>query len=153
MIRRLLAGATSAALATLAVGVFAFPASAAAKPNPCKVLKNSEIASALGGATVGAGAKGFSSAVSDSCDYPVTVPGGQPQTFTVHVMTTGAQVAYDGLKAPAFGYVPIAGLAKSLWSAKTSTVDVLQGKVLVGVQGQFPQDQLVALAKIARKRV
>ncbi len=141
----------------------AAPAGAAAT-NPCKVLKKSEIQQAFGG-TVGSGRKGLSTPVSAQCEFSVSANGDRPDgTVIVHVMTTGAKPAYDGLKKVS-GYVPIDGVPNSLYAEKLQVVDLLKGDVLVGVQGGFTitdplpihsyddKAQLTQLAQLAVKRV
>jgi hypothetical protein len=156
-----------AGLVALVVTTFATvatPAGAASSINPCKVLKKSEIAGAFGG-TVGSGKKGLSTPVSSQCEYQVSANGDRPNgTVIVHVMTTGAKAAYDGLKKTSL-YVPIEGVPNSLWADKTHVVDILKGNVLVGVQGNFlitsplpvhfydAKTQLTDLAQTGAKRV
>lgn len=156
-----------AGLAALVVTTFATaasPAGAASSINPCKVLKQSEIQTAFGG-TVATGKKGLSTPVSSQCEYQVSANGDRPNgTVIVHVMTTGAKAAYTGLKKTSLS-VPIDGVPNSLWADKTHVVDILQGNVLVGVQGNFlitnplplhdydAKTQLTGLAQTAAKRV
>jgi hypothetical protein len=136
----------------------------AATTNPCKILKKSEIQSAFGG-TVSSGKKGLTTPVSTQCEYQVTADGDRPDgTVIVHVMTTGAKPAYDGLKKTSL-YVPIDGVPNSLWADKTHVVDILKGSVLLGVQGNFlisdplpihfydAKTQLTQLAQTGAKRV
>jgi hypothetical protein len=159
--------AVIAGLFVLAVTTFATvagPAGAASSINPCKVLKRSEIQTAFGG-TVSTGKKGLSTPVSAQCEYQVSANGDRPNgTVIVHVMTTGAKAAYDGLKKTSL-YVPIEGVPNSLWAEKTHVVDILKGNVLVGVQGNFlitnplpihfydAKTQLTDLAQLGAKRV
>jgi hypothetical protein len=163
MIRRALAVTT---LATAALGVFALPGHAASGPNPCKLLKTSEISQQFGNATVSPGKKGLSTAISQQCEFEVAASGEMPDgTVIVHVLTLRGKAAYDGLKKPDTGYVPVVGLPNSLWAEKVSTVDVLKGGTLVGVQSLFTKAdslpitqvdtkaQSVALVKVAAKRL
>jgi len=153
-------------LATVgAVGVvFVAAPAGAATTNPCKVLKKSEIQQAFGG-TVSSGKKGISTPVSAQCEFNVGANGDRPDgTVTVHVMTTGAKLAYTGLKKTS-AYVPIDGVPNSLYAEKLHVVDILQGNTLVGVQGGFvittplpihfydDKTQLTDLAQTAAKRV
>jgi hypothetical protein len=125
-----------AMLATVTFASTAPPASAATK-NPCKVLKRSEIQQAFG-AAVSSGKHGVSTAVSKQCEYNVAATGDRPSgTVVVHVMTTGAKPAYKGLKKKADTYAPLEGVPDALWSEKLHVVNVLKGKVLLGVQGGF----------------
>jgi hypothetical protein len=111
-------------------------AAGAADLDPCKVLKKKEIAGAFGG-TVSSGKQGVGTAVSKQCEFTVSAAGDRPTgSVIVHVMTTGAKAAYDGLKKSS-NYEPIDGVPKSLWSDTTHVVDILQGGVLLGVQGNF----------------
>ena len=159
------------ALAALAVaacgaaGVVLGAAPAGAAPtNPCKMLKKSEIQQAFGG-TVSSGRKGIGTPVSAQCEFEVGANGARPAgTLTVHVMTTGAKAAYTGLKKTS-QYVSIAGVPNALYAEKVHVVDVLQGDVLVGVQGGFvitdplpihffdDKTHLTDLAQIAARRV
>ena len=163
MIRRVLA---IAVLATATLGVLAAPGHAASKPDPCKLLKTSEISQQFGGATVSAGVKGLATPVSQSCKFTVAAAGDTPAgDVTVRVMTTGGKAAYNGLKKLNAGYVPVAGLANSLWNDKTEALSVLKGGTLVTVQPIFTsadtlpihtvdtQAQAIALVKLAAKRV
>jgi hypothetical protein len=153
MIRRL---SLVACVASLVLGVFALPGGAATK-DPCKVLTKSEITKAFG-ATVGNPKKGPGTAVSASCKWTLTGGVNGSGTLIVHVMTTGANAAYTGLKKLP-NYAPVAGYPKSLWNESFSVVDVLKGSVLMGVQAGFPdntadiQPQLVSLSKTGVKRV
>ena len=161
MLAAVLTLGASAAVAGAVAG--AAPAGAATA-NPCKVLKKSEIQQAFGG-TVGTGKKGLSTPVSAQCEFSVSANGDRPDgTVIVHLMTTGAKPAYNGLKKVT-GYVPIDGVPNSLYAEKLQVVDLLKGDVLVGVQGGFtvtdplpihPYDdkaQLTQLAQLAAKRV
>jgi hypothetical protein len=156
-----LVGMLALTAATIAVG--AAPA-AAATTNPCKVLKKSEIQSAFGG-TVSTGKKGLSTAVSAQCEYQLTADGDRPEgTVIIHMMTTGGKAAYNGLKKTAT-YEPIDGVPNSLWAEKLHVVNLLDGSVLLGVQGNFlisdplpihfydAKTQLTDLAQIGAKRV
>ena len=154
-------------LATVAVavlGTFAAPAGAAT-PNPCKVLKKSEIQSAFGG-TVSSGKKGLTTAVTTQCEYNVSADGERPDgTVVVHVMFKNGKIAYKGLKKESSAYVPVDGVANSLYNEKSQVVNILKGDVLVGVQGVFlitdplpihrydDKTQLTELAKIGVTRI
>jgi len=151
------------ALFLLALAVPATPAGAATT-NPCKVLKKSEIQHAFG-STVSTGKKGLSTPVSAQCEFKVGANGERPAgTVVVHVMTTGAKAAYNGLKKTAV-YEPIEGVANSLWAQKLDVVNILKGDVLLGVQGGFlitdplpihsydDKSQLTDLAQMGIKRV
>jgi hypothetical protein len=162
------AGVFAGAVAMAATALGAFGASAtpagAAATNPCKVLKQSEIQKAFGG-TVSTGKKGLSTPVSSQCEFTVGANGDRPAgTVTVHVMTTGAKAAYDGLKKISV-YAPIDGVANSLYSDSLHVVNILKGDTLVGVQGPFTitdplpvhfyddKAQLTQLAQLGAKRV
>ncbi|MDQ1431609.1 MAG: hypothetical protein QOF40_2211 [Actinomycetota bacterium] len=143
-------------VASLILGVLAVPGTAATK-DPCKVLKQREIAKAFG-ATVGNPKQAGGTAVSADCQWTISGGTAGAGTLTVHVMTIGASPAYAGLQKVS-SYVPVAGYPKSLWAEALSVVEVLRGNVLLGVQGGFPdktsdiQAPLVRLSKIAVKRV
>jgi hypothetical protein len=162
MFRRVLA-TTTIALATLGAG--AVPAHAGSKPNPCKLLKRSEIAKRFGGATVSPGEAGLSTAVSKSCEFEVAESTDFPEgSVHVSVMTTGAKVACAHKKKSSFGYLPVAGMSNALWSDTTHALEALKGATLVTVQPLFlsaetlpikavdTQAQAVALLKLALKR-
>jgi hypothetical protein len=162
--RRLVVITALLALVVAMVGISAGPAAAAA-PNPCKVLKKSEIQSAFGG-TVGNPKKGLTTPVSTQCQYSVSADGDRPDgDVIVHVMTTGAKAAYNGLKKQSSLYVPIDGVPNSLYAEKLHVVNILKGNVFLGVQGNFlisdplpihfydAKTQLTDLAKIGIKRV
>ena len=86
-------------------------------------------------------------------------------TVIVHVMTTGAKIAYTGLKKQGTIYVPIDGVPNCLYAEKLHVVNLLKGDVLLGVQGEFvitdplpihfydDKTQLTDLAQIGVKRV
>ena len=164
MFRRVLATATLS-LATL--GVLVTPSAAASGPNPCKLLKTSEIAQQFGGATVSAGKAGIATVVSKRCEFDVAALADVPDgTVDVGVMTTGGKAAFVGhKKQPEFGYVPATGMSNALWSEKTHALEALKGSTLVTVQPLFTsvnplpvhqldtQAQAVALLKLALKRV
>jgi len=122
----------------LGLGVFAIPAGAATS-NPCKLLKQGEIFSALDG----------------------TVSSPQKGLATAHVTTVGGQAVYDGLKKQTAQFVAVPELRKSLYQKTTGALSVLQGGKYLTVQGVFiatsghtdVEPQLIELMKIARKRV
>ncbi|MFN8024960.1 MAG: hypothetical protein U0W40_00975 [Acidimicrobiia bacterium] len=163
MIRRVIA---TAAIATATLGVLAVPGHAASKPNPCKLLKTSEISEQFGGATVSAGKKGISTAVSTQCQFDVAATGDQPDgEVDVRVMTTGAKVAYNGLKNnKALGHVAVPEVSGALWADNTKAMSVLKGDTLITVQPLFTsanplpihqldtREQAIALIKLAQKR-
>jgi hypothetical protein len=152
------------ALVCATLGAFATPAGAATT-NPCKVLTKAQIQTAFGG-TVGAAKKGLSTPVSSQCEYTVAASGDRPDgTVIVHLMTTGAKIAYSGLKKQGTIFVPIDGVPNSLYSDKLHVVNLLKGNVLLGVQDNFvittplpihfydAKTQLTDLAQIGVKRV
>ena len=137
----------------------------AATTNPCKVLSKSQIQTAFGG-TVGNPEKGLTTPVSSQCEYSVTADGDRPEgTVIVHVMTTGGKAAYTGLKKQGTLYVPIDGVPNSLYAEKLHVVNILKGKVFLGVQGNFiitdplpihfydAKSQLTDLAQLGIKKV
>jgi hypothetical protein len=147
-----------------AVGVVGTPAGAATA-KACKVLKKVEIQAAFGG-TVSTARKGLGTSSSNQCQYEVSASGDRPQgTIVVHVMTTGAKAAFGGLEKRTSAYVPIDGVPNSLYAEKTHVVNILQGKVLLGVQGNFVvtdplpvhfydvESQLTGLAQIGAGRI
>ena len=156
--------AALAASTAVVVAAWAGPAGAAKPPNPCKVLKASEIFDAFVGATVASLEPGLKTLVSASCDFDVeagtTIPAG---TVSVSVMSVGAKPAYDGMKKMD-GFAAVPGIKSSVYQEATGALSVLDGDTLVTVQGVFLTDtlpiervdvldQLVPLSKIATKRV
>ncbi len=152
------------ALLSTLFAVGAGPGGAATK-NPCKVLTKGEIAKAFGG-TVGSAKKGLSTPVSTQCEYKLTASADRPDgTVIVHLMTTGANAAYTGLKKQGTIYVPLDGVPNSLYADKLHVVNILKGSVMLGVQGNFiitdplpihffdAKTQLTDLAQIGIKRV
>jgi hypothetical protein len=155
--------AALAALATTTCTVLAAPAGAAGK-NACKVLKRSEIQQAFGG-TVTSGRQGIGTPVSAQCEFQVSAYGDRPAgTVTVHVLTKGGKAA-DARLEKTGQYAPLDGVASSLYAENSHVVDVLQGDVLLGVQGGFvitdplpihfydDKTPLTGLARIGAKRV
>jgi hypothetical protein len=155
----------AALTATAFGGLGGLAPAGAAPPNPCKILKKSEIQSAFGG-TVSSGKKGLSTAVTTQCDFDVSPDGDRPAgTVTVHVMFKNGKIAYKGLKKETSQYQPIEGVPNSLWQETTHAAEVLVGDTLVGVQGGFlitdplpihsydDKAQLTKLVQTAAKRV
>lgn len=158
MIRRVIA---TAALTTATLGVLAVPGHAASKPNPCKLLKTSEISQQFGGATVSAGKKGLSTPISTQCDFDVAATADfSAGTVTVHVMSPRGKAAFKAMDG---AFQPVAGEKGVLYWDKTGSAEMLKGDTLVGVQGVFLGDalpitqqdvqaQVIALNKLAIKR-
>ena len=157
-------GLTLAVSVAMTFAALAPPAGAAKVPDPCKVLKASEIQSAFGVAP-GPPVKGLTTVASTSCTYALAASGTRPDgTLVVTVMFIGGKPAYDGLKAtPQFAPVPEVG-KKSLYQESTGALGTLVGPNYVTVQGVFrsatppftmvdTKPQLIPLAKIAAKRV
>jgi hypothetical protein len=164
IVRRVGVLAGVSALAATTFASVATPAGAATT-NPCKVLERAEIQQAFGG-TVSKGRKGMSTPVSVQCEYQVGAEGERPAgTVIVHVTTSGAKAAYTGLRKISDSYVPIEGVPSSLWNEKRHAVNILKGKVLLGLQGGFTitdplpihfyddETQLTDLAQIGVKRI
>jgi hypothetical protein len=142
----------------------ASPAGAAKTKDPCKTLKETEIAAAFGGATVAAGQKRSPTPITPLCQWTVSASGNLPEgTVSVFLQTTGAKTAYDAHKKDTATYEKVAGLKNALYFSEGPAVEVLKGKVLVNVQGVFLEEistdavdvkaQLVQLAKKAAPRV
>jgi hypothetical protein len=161
--KRRVAAATSVCAAGVMVLAGAVPAAAAKTPNPCKILKATEISQEFDGATVSDPEPGLKTAASTSCTWDVaagtTLPDG---SVTTTIMFFGGKPAYNGLKKEA-GFVPVAGLKSSLYQESTGALMVLDGANLVTVQGVFlavspirhvdVQEHLIPLSKLATKRV
>jgi hypothetical protein len=158
----ILAGMATLAMTTF--GAFGAAPAGAATTNPCKLLKKSEIQRAFGG-TVSNGKKGLGTPVSAQCEFQVGANADRPDgTVIAKAMTTRGKAAYTGLKKLP-DYVAIDGVANSLANEKLHVVEILEGDVLVGVQGGFAitdplplhlyddMTQLTDLAQIAAKRV
>ena len=138
------------------------PAGAAKAPDPCKLLKASEIQEELG-ATVGSPEKGLKTAVTATCTWEVEPSASHPDgTVTATIMFVNGDVAYNGLKNES-GYETASEFPKALYHPSTGALMVLKGKKLVTVQGVFltstlpitkvdVKPQLVPLAKLAVKR-
>lgn len=163
MISRIVA---TIALSTATIGVLAAPGHAVSKPDPCKLLKPSEIAQQFDGATVAAGKKGLATSVSRDCEFAVDAAGDQSAgEVVVRVTTTGAKATFAGIPKVSTGYAPVPGLANSLWSDSTKALSVLKGAKLVTIQPLFTKAgdtrtgsldtkvQAVALMKLAQKRL
>lgn len=156
-------GLVPALVSLVVVAVMAPTASAAKAPDPCKVLKATEIQSAFGVAP-GPPVKGLTTAASTSCTYALAALGTRPDgTLAVTVMFIGGKPAYDGLKTnPQFAPVPEVA-KKALYQESTGALGTLVGPNYVTVQGVFRsglppvkfdvKPQLIPLAKIAAKRV
>ena len=141
--------------------VMSAPAGAAKAPDPCKLLKTSEIQEQFG-ATVAAPKKGLKTAATVTCTWDVepsaTLPDG---TVTATIMFVNGDAAYNGLKGES-GIEVASELPKAIYQPSTGALMVLKGKTLVTVQGVFlrtspitkvdVKPQLVPLAKIAVKR-
>ena len=139
----------------------------AATKNPCKLVKSSEINKVFG-QPVGKPKQRISTPVSKQCEWKVTAtadkPGGSVATYLQFV---GAKSAFKADR-PQFETASVSGLGKDAFYQSTGAaggvVWVLKGDVLMTVQGVFfsvngpmfdpaaLQDELVAVAKIARKR-
>jgi len=142
----------------------AAPAVAASAPNPCAVVKTSEISSAFDGADVSTGKKGLTTPVSVQCKYSVGATANLPAgDVIITVMFSGAKPAYDGLKKTDL-YTATTGLSNSIYSEKLNVVNTLKGSNLLGAQGLFHTDtlpitfsdvesQLVAVSKAGLKRL
>ena len=134
------------------------------RPNPCTVVKTSEISKAFGGAEVSTGKKGLTTPVSVQCKYAVGATADLPEgDVIITVMFGGGKPAYDGLKKSEL-YAPTTGLSNSIYSEKLSVVNTLKGSTLLGVQGLFNdgslpityedvESQLVEVSKAGLKRV
>ena len=158
------AGRFAAAMGAVAVLLAAWtaPAGAAKAPNPCKLLKASEISGEFGGATVAAPSAGIKTAVSTSCSWDVAASATLPDgTVTASVMFVGGKAAYNGLEKTG-QYAPVDGLKGGLYQDTTGALSVLDGANLVTVQGVFLEgppikkvdvlEQLIPLSKLATKR-
>jgi hypothetical protein len=151
---------------------FAAPAGAAAgnpstnpSSNPCKVLRRSEIQRVFGG-TVSPGRQGFKTPASTQCEFSVTAFGDRPAgTLIVHLTTSRAKSAYQGLERQAKRYAAVDGVPDALYSDTSHVVNLLQGDTLVGVKAAFTiidplpvhaygdEVQLAQLAQLAANRV
>jgi len=146
----------------LAFAVSVTPAGAAKAKDPCKTLKQGEIAAAFGGATVGAGQRADPTKITPVCRWAVSASANLPDgAVFVFLQTKGAKPAYDMFKKDS-GYERVAGIKSALYSPERHFVGVLKGKVLFTVQGEFlddnlsnveVKDQLVQLAKKTAPRL
>ena len=147
----------------LAFAASVTPAGAAKTTDPCKTLKQSEIAAALGGATVAAGQRITSSPV-PLCRWTVSasssIPDGSLQIF---LQTKAAKTTYDMLKKDTANYQKVSGLKNGLARPGARSVFLLKGTALLSLTGAFADpttgdtvevtDQLIQLAKKAAPRV
>ena len=150
-----------AAAVVAVVATWTAPVGAAKVPNACKLLKASEIEAEYG-APVSPPEPGLKTAATAQCTFDVAAGAALPDgAVTTSVMFVGAKAAYNGMKATE-GVVPVAGLAKAIYQTSTGALMVLDGNLLVTVQGVFiatgpirqvdTLDHLIPLAEIAAKR-
>jgi hypothetical protein len=149
----------------LALAVPTGGASVATKTtNSCKLLKSGEIEEALGQPT-GKAKKGLSAGPTSACEWQVDAAGDQPEgVISTFIQRAGAKVAFDtNSEAPTAEEVPELG-SKSYYDSQFDAVYVLKGDRLMFVQAVFitagggieqiyRRDELVVLAKIARRRL
>jgi len=146
----------------LALAVPASPAGAAKTTDPCKTLKETEIAAAFGGATVDAGKRSDPTQITPLCQWAVSPSANFPEGGVfVSFQTKGAKTGYTAAKKDP-NNERVAGIKNALYSAEMHFVAVLKGNVLLSVQGEFlddnlsnvdVKDQLVQLTKKAAPRV
>lgn len=132
----------------------------------CEVLTEGEIAKVFGGIVTER--RREATHASSKCDYEVDTDGKRPPGFvTVQVVFAEAEAAYDDLKKPGSGYTPIPDLSNAISNDTLRIVNVLNGDVLVGVQGIFVENnlepvppqfydvrtELLELARLAVKRL
>ncbi len=143
------------------------PAAAATK-NPCKLVKPAQI-SAVFDQPVAKGKKGIKTPVSSSCDFAVALTDTKPEgTVSTYLQFTGAEIAFEVNRDQLTNSESLSGLGgEAFWQPTGSlggVVWMLKGDVLITVQGVFIsigdapeldvaqlQDEIVAVAKIARK--
>lgn len=154
--------ATAVAGVAVATAAWAAPATAAKAPNPCKLLKTSEISQQFGGATVSAPEPGTKTPVTVECGWDVAAGPETPDgNVTARLMVVGAKPAYDGMKKME-GIDTVSGLKNTLYQPATGALMALTGDTLVTVQGVFlegppikqvdVEDRLIPLLKLAQKR-
>lgn len=132
--------------------------------NPCKLLKRSDVARVLD-AEVGRSQRG-----GPSCEWVVDATATRPSgaIFTALYLVQAKQVFNQNKKDFSDDLVEVSGLGKKAFYQPTGSdgvVWILKGDVLLTVQGAFVaigdepepdpaaiQDELVQLAKLARKR-
>jgi hypothetical protein len=160
-----IARVTGAVALALALAVPATGASVGTKTNnACKLLKRGEIEDALGQST-GKAKKGLTTQVSTACEWEIEPAGDLPDgVIATFIQRVGAKIAFDtNSEAPNAEEVPELG-NNAFYDTEFDSVYVLKGDRLMFVQGVFinvgggfqqleRRDELVALAKIARKRV
>jgi hypothetical protein len=164
--RRALTGLGAGVLSTTLVlaGTVA-PDAESARPNPCRVVTRDEIQAAFGGA-VSVGRSVFGTPESEQCEFLVAAAGDRPGgTVIVHLTTRGARAAYRKLQKAEKANAPVDGLPNALYGGRRHDVNLLQGGVLLGVQGNFlvtdplplhhydDKAQLVDLARLGAARV
>jgi hypothetical protein len=160
--------AVMVALAAACALVLPAGTAAAATKNPCKLVKASEISEVFG-QPVAKPKTRLSTAVSKQCQFKVSATTDKPDgSVATYLQFVGAKIAFDTdrkqLEASS-----VSGLGKDAFYQDTGAtggvVWVLKGDVLLTVQGIFLsigsgpaadpavlKDELVAVAKIARKR-
>jgi hypothetical protein len=160
------AAVLSALLAAGATVALAAVPAGASSPDPCKLLKASEIQPVVGQPTA-AGAPSIKTPVSRGCKFKMSTSEGRPAgSINITVLTTGAKVAFDRGKQALPGVVAVTGLGNAFFysvSTFSESVRVLKGSKLMSVSGDFiqatpvdltqVQNELTQLAKVARGRL
>jgi hypothetical protein len=157
------------AAATMVLGLPMVPAGAATK-NPCKLVKPAQISNIFD-QPVAKGKRAISTAVSKSCDFAVELTDTKPDgSVSTYLQFVGADIAFETNREDLGDLsVDVSGLGGDAFYQPTGSdggvVWVLKGDVLLTVQGVFfalgdtpdvdpveLQDELVAVAKIAKKK-
>jgi hypothetical protein len=164
---------TVAVLAAAATIVLVVPMghAGAATKNPCKLVKPAQISNIFD-QPVAKGKKGLTTAVSKSCEFEVALTDTKPDGgVSTYLQFVGADIAFETNREDLGDLsVDVSGLGGDAFYQPTGSdggvVWVLKGDVLLTVQGVFfalgdtpevdpveLQDELVAVAKIAKKKV
>ncbi len=162
-IRRAVTALVIAATVVVGTGVPAV----AKGPDPCKLLKRSEVERELDGDASKA-TRGLNTAVSKTCEFELPATADRPDgVVVVYVQTVGAKIAYETNRMLE-GNAPVPGIPKS-YAGDASTgeysVNTVKGDVFMFVQGVFYaleppemdpavlEEAIVALTKKARARL
>jgi hypothetical protein len=129
-------------LAAVAIGCATAGLSTPPPKHACEVLTEREITKVFGGTV--RERKREATDTSSRCEFDVGADGLRPAGFViVQVVFAEAKAAYDDLKKPGRGYIPLPELSNALGNETLRIVDVLAGDVLVGVQGISVDDPVV----------
>jgi hypothetical protein len=133
------------------------PAGAATTPDPCKVIRTSEIAKTFG-STPEPGVRGAREISSASCSFTVPAANGRPAgELIVTVTFANAKSTYESVGRDRRYTSFSEGGVKGLYAPDPlGVVQVLRKSTMLSIQGVFTadvKDELITLAKAGRKRL